>query len=146
MPPSVTLFGPVDTVIGPNIEAVILGLLIVNMAARAREYAQHRRQARDGGADALSRRPVRVGTNALLVVASFYYLTLHAHGGMVMSILVLGLVVTDVFEFESRKVEARREVEIERPRASIAASLLALLYAAFQSLFFLVAPYWNAVI
>lgn len=145
MEPSVTLFGPVDTILGPYIEYVILVLVVANIAARAMEYRQHVRQA-DEGADAMSRGTFRVATNALLVVSSFYYLTLHAHAGMVMSVLVLGMVITDIFEYESRLVEARREIDIDRPKGAIVASLLVLLYAAFQSLFFLVAPVWNAVI
>lgn len=145
MEPSVTLFGPVDTVLGPYIEYVILVLVVANIAARGLEYRQHVRQA-DEGADAVSRGTFRVGTNVLLVVASFYYLTLHAHAGMVMSVLVLGMVITDIFEYESRLVEARREIEIERPKGAIAASVLVLLYAAFQSLFFLIKPFWSAII
>lgn len=145
MAPSVTLFGPIDTILGPYIEYVILALVVVNIAARAMEYRQHVRQA-DDGADAVSRGTARVATNVLLVVSSFYYLTLHHHGGIVMSTLVIGLVITDIFEYESRLVEARREIEIERPKGAIVASLLVLAYAAFQSLFFLVAPIWNAII
>lgn len=145
MEPSVTLFGPVDTILGPYIEYIILVLVVANIAARALEYRQHVRQA-DEGADAVSRGAFRVGTNALLVVTSFYYLTLHAHAGMVMSVLVLGMVITDIFEYESRLVEARRDIDIERPKGAITASVLVLLYAAFQSLFFLVEPFWSAII
>lgn len=145
MAPSVTLFGPIDTILGPYIEYVILALIVVNIAARAMEYRQHVQQA-DDGADAMSRGTVRVATNVLLVVLSFYYLTLHHHGGIVMSTLVLGMVITDIFEYESRLVEARREIEIERPKGAIVASLIVLAYAAFQSLFFIVAPIWNAII
>lgn len=145
MEPSVTLFGPVDTIVGPYIGYVILALIVVNMAARALENRQHVEQAEEG-VDAMSRNALRVATNVLLVVSSFYYLTLHAHGGMVMSVLVLGLVISDVFEYEARLVEARREIEIERPNGAIAASILVLLYAAFQTVFFIVAPIWNAVV
>jgi len=145
MEPSVTLFGPIDTVVGPYIEYVILVLVLANIATRAMEYSQHVEQAREE-AEAITRSAPRVATNALLVVSSFYYLTLHAHAGMVMSVLVLGMVVTDVFEFESRLVEARRDIEIERPKGAIAASVLVLLYAGFQSLFFLVAPVWDAIV
>jgi hypothetical protein len=144
--PFVSLFGPIDTVFAPIIEYLLLVLLVVNMAARGWEYSQHVDQAEEGGADAIERNPARVATNFLLVVGSFYYLTVHQHGGMVFSVLVLGLFLTDLFEFESRKVEARRGIEIETPKGAIAASFLALLYIGYQSLFFLIAPVWNAVV
>lgn len=145
MAPSVTLFGPLDTVVGPYVEYVLLALIVVNMAARAVEYRAHVRQAREGP-EAIARNPVRVATNALLVVTAFYYATLHPHGGVVASVLVLGLVITDIFELESRKVEARREIDLDRPKGAIAASVLVLLYAAYQSLFFLLGPVWSAVV
>ncbi len=49
-------------------------------------------------------------------------MTLHHHGGMVLSVLVLGAVITDFFEFESRKVEARRDIPLERPKGAIVAA------------------------
>lgn len=145
MAPSVTLFGPLDTYVGPYVEYVLLALIVVNMAARAVEYRGHVRQAAEGP-EAIGRNPVRVATNALLVVTAFYYATLHVHGGVVASVLVLGLVITDVFELEARKVEARREIDLERPKGALVASVLVLLYAAYQSLFFLLEPVWSAVV
>jgi hypothetical protein len=144
--PLVNLFGPVDTVLGPNIEYVLLALLVVNIGARALEYERIKSQAAEGGADAVRRHPFRVGTNFLLLVGSFYYMTVHHHGGLVFSTIVLGLFLTDLFEFESRKVEARREIDIERPKGAIAASFLAFLYIAYQTLFFVIAPVWNSVV
>jgi hypothetical protein len=146
MEPFVSLFGPIDTLLAPVIEYLLLGLLVVNMVGRGIEYSQHVSQAAEGGADALTRNAVRVGTNFLLVVGSFYYMTVHHHGGLVFSVLVLGLFITDLFEFESRKVEARRGIDIERPNGAVAASFLALLYIAYQTLFFVIAPFWNAVV
>ncbi|MFC6836250.1 DUF7313 family protein [Halomarina ordinaria] len=146
MQSSVSLFGPVDTILGPYIEYVLLVLVLVNMVARAAEYRSHVKQARDGGVDAIGRNPVRVATNFLLLVGGFYFLTVEYHAGFVFSVLVVGMVITDVFEFESRLVEARRDIGIERPKGSIAASVLVLLYAAYTSLFFLIADYWGAVI
>jgi len=141
----VNLFGPVDTFLGPFIEYVLLALLVVNIAGRALEYERIKRQASEGP-EAINRHPLRVGTNVLLLAGSFYYLTVHHHGGMVFSILVLGLFLTDLFEFESRKVEARREIDLERPKGAIAASMLALLYIAYQTLFFIIAPVWNGIV
>lgn len=144
--PTVTLFGPVDSLVGDNIEYVLLGVIVLNMVTRVLAHRTHVDQANDGGAEALSRFIPHVATNVLLVLGAFYYLTLEQHAGMVTAILVLGLFITDFFEFEARKVEARRDVDIDLPNGAIAASLLTFGYIAYQSLFFLLAPAWNAVI
>jgi hypothetical protein len=142
---SVTLFPGLDAALGGVIEYVILVLVVVNFGTRLFAHRQHKAQAEEG-ADAMSRSIPHELSNVVLVVASLYYLTVHHHGGMVMSVLVLGLFITDFFEFESRKVEARRGIEIERPKGAIAASMLVLAYAGFQSLFFLVEPIWTAIV
>jgi hypothetical protein len=69
------------------------------------------------------------------MLGAFYYLTLATHAGMVASVLVLGVVFTDIFEFESRKVEARRELELDRPKASVVSSLLVLVYLGYVTFF-----------
>lgn len=148
------LFGPVDSVLGSSltgeilvVEVVLLGLLLANMAARAwahnRNVSQvERTRNADGDGDeetepdeAISRHPVHVLTNMLLVLGAFYYTTLSHHAGMVASVLVIGVVLTDIFEFESRKVEARRELDLDRPKAAVAGSLLALVYLVYVTLF-----------
>jgi hypothetical protein len=141
-----SLFGPVDTLLAPYVTYALLGLLLVNIGLRGLEYGQHVKQAESGGADAVERNVGRVATNFLLVVGSFYYLTIEPHGGMVFSILFLGVFLTDLFEFEARKVEARRGIPIERPKGAIAASFLSLLYIAYQTLFFVIAPVWNSIV
>jgi hypothetical protein len=153
MQPSVTLFGPLDTIFGSTgpggvlvIEYVIMALVVANLLTRQLAHRRHVKQYKEGGVDAITRMPLHVGTNVQLVVASFYYMTLAHHGGMVMSVLVLGAVITDFFEFESRKVEARRDIPLERPKGSIVASMLVLLYAGFQSLFWIIASPWNAIV
>jgi hypothetical protein len=65
---------------------------------------------------------------------------------MVMSVIAVGLFLTDFFEFESRQVEARNDMTFERPKGAVAASLLALLYAGYQSLFVFVQPLWRLVV
>jgi len=142
------LFGPVDSVLGSAItgdvlvvEVVLLGLVLANMAARALAHNRHVSQvdrARDGDADpdeAISRHPLHVLTNVLLVLGAFYYTTLAHHAGMVASVLVIGVVLTDIFELESRKVEARRDLDLDRPKAAVAGSLLALVYLVYVTLF-----------
>jgi hypothetical protein len=145
MDPSVTLFGPVDTLLAPVIGYVMLGLIVLNMVGRGIEYNRIAAQA-ETGADAISRHPLRVATNFLLVVGGFYYLTVERHAGLIVSLLVVGLFLTDFFEFESRKVEARQGWEVERPWGAIGASAVALMYIAYQALFFLVEPLWSAVV
>ncbi|WEL17196.1 MULTISPECIES: hypothetical protein [unclassified Halorhabdus] len=143
---SVSLFGPLDTLLGNNVVYLLLVLAVVNMVTRILAHRRHVSQAASGGADAVSRFLPHVVSNVLLILASFYYLTLHHHGGFVTTVLVLGLFLTDFFEFEARKAEARREVDLDRPKGAITASLLMLGYVGYQSLFFVVAPAWNAVI
>lgn len=136
------LFGPVDDALGTGlteeilvIEVVLLGLLVANMAVRAFDHRRHVSQAREDGAGAVARHPLHLLANLLLLLAAFYYLTLHPHAGMVTSVLVLGVVLADVFEFESRKVEARRDLDLDRPKAAISASLLALVYVLYVTFF-----------
>ncbi|WP_158854274.1 hypothetical protein [Halorhabdus sp. CUG00001] len=145
MPP-VSLFGPLDALVGDHIEYVLLAVVLANLVTRILAHRQHVQQAAQGGADAMTRSLPHTVSNVLLVLVSFYYLTLHHHGGIVASVLVLGLFITDFFEFEARKVEARRDIPLERPKGAIAASLLTLTYVGYQSLFFVVEPIWTALV
>lgn len=141
---------PLDALeaVEPVLKFVILGLVLVNMVTRVLAHRSHVRQAEDGDDDdALSRYLPHSITTLLLVLASFLLLVFEPHAGTVLSVLVLGLFLADVFEFESRRVEARSKgLEFERPKAAIGASVLVLAYAAYQSLFFLIAGVWNAII
>ncbi|MFB6143644.1 MAG: hypothetical protein ABEJ30_09930 [Halorientalis sp.] len=146
MEPSVTLLGPLDAVVAPYIEWLLLALAVVNVGTRVLAHRRHVAQAADGGADAVSRFLPHEVANVLLVLAAFYYTTLHPHAGIVMSVLVLGVFVSDFFEFESRRVEARRDIGLERPKAGIAASGLVLLYAGYHTVFSLIKPFWTAIV
>ena len=141
-----SLFGVVDAVLRPYVGYIILALVLVNMVARALEYRSIVKEARDGGVEAVTRSGLRVATNMLLVVLTFYYATVHYHAGTVLSILVVGMVITDLFEFESRLVEIRQEFSIDRPNAAIAASVLVLLYISYLMLFQFIKPYWSQVV
>lgn len=141
-----SLFGPIDAILQGRVEYVLLVLALASVAARAVAHRSTVRQAEQGGAEAISRHPALVATHVLLVLTTFYYTTTHYHAGIVISVLVLGMVLTDFFEFESRKVEARNELTIERPKAAMVASLFVLGYAAYISLFFIVKPYWSQVV
>jgi hypothetical protein len=146
-----TLFGPFDALMTvevagqPLVVYVVLGLVVLNMITRALAHRAHVRQAEDGP-EAISHSPLHAASTVLLILGSFYFLTLEHHAGIVLSTLVVGLFLTDFFEFESRRVEARREIELERPKGAVTASVLVLAYAAYLSLFFLIAPVWNVVV
>lgn len=140
---------PLDAleVLEPVITYLILGLVLLNMLTRVLAHRKHVDQAEDSDDDEkLSRFLPHTVTTVLLVLASFTFLLLAPHGGMVMSVLALALLITDFFEYESRRVEARTGEKLERPKAALGASAVLLLYAAFQALFFLVEGYWNAVV
>lgn len=137
------LLGPID-LLEPFIKYLVLILVIVNMATRHMEYRQHVDAVEDGQ-ETLERYRPHVASNVALVLATFYLLSVEYHSGVVMSILVLGLFISDFFEFEARQVEVRNELEIERPKASIFASGVAFLYAAYLAIFFIVEPAWRLI-
>jgi hypothetical protein len=149
----VNLFGPVDALLAPTtvggvrvIEYVLLGLVLANFVTRFLAHQRHVSQYEDGGAEAVSRFVPHELSNVVLVLASMYYTTVAQHGGVVLTTLVVGLFITDFFEFESRKVEARRDIALERPKASLVAAMLVVLYAGFQAVFWLVEGYWSAIV
>jgi hypothetical protein len=129
----------------PYIAHVVLALVLVNMLTRIRAHGVHERQVEDG-AEELSRYLPHSATTLALVLASFAFMIVEPHGGMVMTVIVVGVFLADFFEFESRQVEARNDMTFERPKSAVAASLLALLYAGFQSLFVFVQPVWSAIV
>jgi hypothetical protein len=133
-----SLLGPLDA-LGTNVTYLILGLAVANMGTRILAHRQHERQADlSDGAEEMTRHRLHEATNVLLVLSAFYMTSVAPHGGAVMSTIVIGLVITDFFEFEARKVEARKGDPLDRPNGALVASLLLLSYAAFQALFFLV--------
>ena len=139
------IFGPIDTILAPVVEYVVLLLVLANLATRALAHRHHVRQAEDGP-EAVERYRLHELTNVALLLGSFYYLTLHHHSGMVLSILVVGMVLTDFFEFESRLVEARRGIPIEAPKGAIVGSLIVAAYAAYLALFFVIEPLWSQIV
>ncbi|MFW6449165.1 MAG: DUF7313 family protein [Halobacteriota archaeon] len=142
MEPS-SMLGPID-LLAPVIEYIVLALVVANLVTRHFQH-RHHRQEFEADAEALTRHPAHFATNVALVLASLYFLSLHYHGGVVLTTLVLGLVIVDLFEFESREVELRNDRELELPKAAIAASGLVLLYAIYISVFFVVEPVWRLV-
>jgi hypothetical protein len=144
-----SLFGPVDAVLGsgdpPAIVYVLVVLAVLNVITRAISHRSNVEQAGEG-ADAIEQHPAHIASTILLILGAFYLGTVELHSGMVLSVLVVGMFVTDFFELEARRVEARNDREISRPNGAIAASVLVVLYAAYISLFFVIAPLWNAVV
>lgn len=139
-----TLLGPLDA-LAPYIEPLLVVLVVLNLLTRFQAHRVHRKQA-DEGVEAVERYTIHELSNVVLVLASFYYMTVDHHGGMVLSTIVLGLVLTDFFEFEARLVEVREDRPIDRPNAALMASLLALSYALYQALFFVVQPLWDVIV
>ena len=128
------------------IEFVLLGLVSVNLIARFFAHRSIVRAAREHGPEGMTRSTFLEATNFLIVLGGFYYMTVHLHGGVVFTTLAIGLLVTDFFEFESRLVEARTEVPIERPKGAFVASAFVFMYIAYQSLFFVIQPVWELVV
>ncbi|MFB6091338.1 MAG: hypothetical protein ABEJ97_09795 [Halobellus sp.] len=125
---------------------VVFAFVVLNVITRLLQHQRHEQQAEEGD-DAVSRWLPHTATTLGMVFASFLFMIVAPHGGMVMSVLALGVFVADFFEFESRKVEARsKSKSLEKPTAAIGASIFALLYAGYQGLFFVIAPIWNAVV
>ncbi len=142
MDPS-TMLGPID-LLAPVIEYIILVLVVANMATRHREHQQHLDQA-DNGVDELTRYRPHVASNVALLLATFYFLTTDYHGGIVLGVLVIGMFISDFFEFEARQVELRNDRDLETPKASIVASGVVFLYAFYLSVFFVVEPAWRLI-
>jgi len=141
-----SLLGPID-VLEPYVEYVVFALVLVNMGTRWFAYHDYRQQARDDDREeALDRNWLHEISNVVLVLASFYLMTVHHHAGMVLSTLVLGLFITDFFEFEAREVELRKEKKLSTPKGAMTASFLVFLYAGYLSLFYLIEPFWNAIV
>ncbi|WP_257298776.1 hypothetical protein [Haloarchaeobius sp. FL176] len=151
MDPNVML-GPVDQ-LGREvvsgvlvIEFVLLGLVVANMLTRFLAYRRNVAEAAEEDVESLSRHPLHEATNVLLLLGTFYYTTVAPHGGIVLSMFVVGLVIADVFEHEVRSVDLRKDDKPRAPKGALGISAFALAYAGFQSLFFLVSDYWGAII
>jgi hypothetical protein len=144
-----SLLGPIDAFFEDviAIEYVVFALVLFNMGTRWWAYRDYRKQARsDDHDEELSRNVLHEASNVVLVLASFYLLSLHHHAGIVLSTLVLGLFITDFFEFEAREVELRNEEELSSPKGALTASLVVFLYAGYLSLFFVIEPIWNSLV
>jgi hypothetical protein len=138
---------PIDALaaLEPYIAHIAFALVLANLLTRHRAHKSYVEQAEQGVED-LSRHTLHTVTNVALILASFLYLFLAPHGGMVLTTLVVGLFLSDFFEFEARQVEVRNGMDVEQPKSSLVASAVVVLYAGFQSVFFVIEPVWNAII
>lgn len=131
----------------PYIAHIVLALAIVNMITRIVAHSRHVNEAEESDADEnIVRWTPHVLSTVALVLASFAFLVIHPHGGTVTTLFAITVFLADFFEFEARRVEARNNLPIERPKSAIVASVFLLLYAGYQSVFFLIKPFWNMVV
>ena len=146
--PAYNIFGPLDSVLGgqQTMAYILLALVLLNVITRMLAHRRNVKEADDGGASTMSRHPLHTFSNVALLLSTFYYTTLDQHTGIVASMLIVGMFITDFFEYESRKVDARREIKIEPPKGAIVASMFVLLYVGYLSLFQFVEPFWSAVV
>lgn len=135
-----------DAVLAAAIPFIVLVLAIANAATRNVAHRQNVEQAEEHGAEGIERYPVHSAMNVLLVLATFYYVLVDLHTGVILATFALTLLITDLFEHESRLVEARTDRPIEMPKAAIGASLFLLAYAGFVVLVELFGAFWTPVI
>lgn len=143
-----SLFGPVDAVLEPIIGYLVLVLLLVNVATRLYAHRQAVEVSRDPEADEddVSHPLIHVAANLLLLLATFYYLTFHHHSGIVLSTLVVGLFLTEYFEFDAELVQVREGRDVESPKASLTAAFVTFLYIAYLTMFVYIKPFWNEIV
>lgn len=133
--------------VAPYLGWVALVAVLANMLTRLLAHRAHVDQVDESDEDEeLSLYGPHVLSTVVLLLISFAFTIVEPHGGIVLSVLVLGAVIADFFEFEARRVEARNNLEVEKPKAALTASLLVLAYAAYHSLFVLIEPLWSAVV
>ncbi|MFB6252290.1 MAG: hypothetical protein ABEI27_11520 [Halobellus sp.] len=141
---------PIDALeaVGGILPIAVFVLVILNMITRILQHNRHNRQLRDGdGEEAITRWLPHTLTNLGMVLLSFVYMIVAPHGGMVLSVLVVTVFIADFFGFESRKVEARsKSKDLTQPIPAVGASVFALLYAGYQSFFYVIEPLWNVII
>src|SRR6056297_1862432 len=120
-----TMFGPLDAILTTEVLGVILVkyllvvLVLANMATRILAYQRNVNEAKDDDVETASRHPIHAATTVVLILTTFYYTTYEPHGGVVLTMLVLGMFVTDFFEFETRSVDMRKDQAVRRPNGAL---------------------------
>lgn len=139
-----SIFGPLD-LLYPHAAYVLLGLVVLNAVTRWLAHRRHVSQYETDGAEAVSRFAPHTLSNVLLLLGVSYYTTVRFEAGSILLMLVIGLIVTDVFEFEARKAEARTDRALELPKGSLGAWSVIAVYVAYKALRFIVDPVWGVV-
>lgn len=139
-------FAAIDSILVPAIPYIVCALAIVNVATRLLAHRNHVQQAEEHGVEGIERYTPHSVVTILLVIASFYYLLVDLHPGVILSVFALTVFITDFFEFESRLVEARTDNPLEAPKAAIGASVFLVLYAVYTVLADLLGAFWSPII
>lgn len=139
-----SIFGPLD-LLYPHAAYVLLALVLVNAVTRFLAHRRHVRQYEDEGAEAVQRFAAHTVSNVLLFLAAVYYTTVRVEAGTIIAVLVVGIIITDFFEFEARKAEARTDRSLELPKGALTAWAVAAIYIAYKALRFIVDPLWGVV-
>ena len=124
------ILGPIDAIFFPIIEPILLIGAVANLVTRFLAHRSHIKQNEEEKGS-LQRFVIHEISNGVLIIFSLYYMTIHHHGGMILSLMVLAMVLADIFEFEARLVESRGGMEIELPKGSIVGSALVLVYVLY---------------
>jgi len=124
------ILGPIDAIFFPIIEPILLIGAVANLVTRFLAHRSHIKQNEEEKGS-LQRFVIHEISNGVLIIFSLYYMTIHHHGGMILSLMVLAMVLADIFEFEARLVESRGGMEIELPKGSIVGSALVLAYVLY---------------
>ncbi|MFA9517655.1 hypothetical protein ACERIT_10630 [Halopenitus sp. H-Gu1] len=130
-------------IVGPALPFAILTLAVVNIATRHRAHAKHVEQAADS--DSVEQYFPHVFSTVGLVLVSFLFTLVQPTGGAIISVIAVTILVADLFEFEARNVEARNEMDIEKPKSAIAASSLVVIYALYYVLVTIEATFWSGL-
>ena len=80
------ILGPIDVIFSPIIEPILLIGAIINLVTRHLAHRSHIRQNEEEKGS-LKRFVFHEISNGVLIVFSLYYMTLHHHGGMVLSLI-----------------------------------------------------------
>ncbi|WP_248515386.1 DUF7313 family protein [Salinarchaeum laminariae] len=139
-----SIFGPLD-LLYPHAAYVLLALVLFNAVTRWIGHRRHVRQNEEDGAEAVERFAPHTLSNVLLFLAAVYYTTVRLEAGAIVLFLVVGIIITDYFEFESRLAEARTDRSLELPKGALAAWAVAAIYISYKSLRFIVDPLWGVI-
>ncbi|AGN00604.1 hypothetical protein L593_03265 [Salinarchaeum sp. Harcht-Bsk1] len=139
-----SIFGPLD-LLYPHAAYVLFVLVLLNAITRQVAHRRHVSQYEEGGAEAVARFTPHTISNALLFLAAVYYTTVKFEAGTIVVVLVIGVIITDFFEFEARKAEARTDRSLDVPKGALTAWAVAATYISYKALRFIVDPLWGVI-